>query len=336
MVSVLKIPPVAVPSVYEDWLKQLLGAPLPRESKATCFDCAMSSNKTSWKTKSDIYFDEKLKCCTYTPELPNFLVGMILLSEDASMAHGRQTLLDQIALRRDATPLGIHPPSELEASFSQSALGFGRDANLLCPYYIRNEGLCGIWRYRNSACITFFCKLDRGAVGMKFWKCIRDLLLALENHLAVWSLHQINPSAADHDDWADWEGREMEFYKESGRLVAALHWNDVMSLADSRIHVLAQQVRFAYGLLKWNPLPARLTKGEFQKIEESADQVRVWTYAQNDPMNLTKQLLQAINYFDGQPIDDVVRIVAQEVGITMDRALLQTLVDYGIVVAVRL
>src|ERR1044071_2985933 len=62
-----------LPTLYARWAAALLSAPIPRETEATCDDCAMVSSDPE-----TIAFRHDTKCCTFTPVLPNFLVGAVL------------------------------------------------------------------------------------------------------------------------------------------------------------------------------------------------------------------------------------------------------------------
>src|SRR5262245_45338172 len=105
-----------------------------------------------------------------------------------------------------------------------------------CPHYREDIGGCGVWRHRSATCSTWYCKYDRGAVGMAFWDPLRDLLKAAEEALARWCLLELeldadaldgltpergekpSPSAPDLDGaadptrygavWGQWHGRE--------------------------------------------------------------------------------------------------------------------------------
>src|SRR5437016_5826408 len=74
-------PSSSFPPLYNAWMEQILGGPLPVETKATCEDCAMCSKDAQLAASSPV-FNVKVKCCTYMPVLLNFLVGRILEDHD--------------------------------------------------------------------------------------------------------------------------------------------------------------------------------------------------------------------------------------------------------------
>src|SRR5207248_709352 len=130
----------------------------PREEKATCASCAMCA-PPGGGTPGAEYFHPDVKCCTYHPKLPNFLVGGLLSDGTPALAEGRRRVEAVIASRMGASPMWLAPPRKtrllIEASRRSS---FGRSLALRCPYYEADGGLCTIWRWRESDCSTFFCK----------------------------------------------------------------------------------------------------------------------------------------------------------------------------------
>src|SRR4051812_9909435 len=97
-------------SLYANWIGELLGGVIPHESRATCNDCAMCAQKgEDSQGVESIFFDPEVKCCSYLPELPNFLVGRILLdSRDDPLTNiGRATVVKRIADKAGVTPLGL-------------------------------------------------------------------------------------------------------------------------------------------------------------------------------------------------------------------------------------
>ena len=66
----------ALPALYAPWIEEALGHPLPDESRATCDRCVMMTRGEV--DDPDVPYDPVTRCCTYTPHLPNFLVGAIL------------------------------------------------------------------------------------------------------------------------------------------------------------------------------------------------------------------------------------------------------------------
>ncbi len=69
-----------------------------------------------------------------------------------------------------AIPLGIGPNGLYQRRFKKGQPdGYGNDASLLCPHYVASTGQCGIWLYRPSPCISFFCESSFRMEGIEFW-----------------------------------------------------------------------------------------------------------------------------------------------------------------------
>src|SRR5262245_14489349 len=98
---------MSLPPLYSAWMDQLLLGPIPEETEATCDNCLMCPSQGEPQTPSRIRFNPRIKCCTYLPNLPNFLVGRILTSENPSEAKGRTTVEVRLAQGTAVTPLGI-------------------------------------------------------------------------------------------------------------------------------------------------------------------------------------------------------------------------------------
>src|SRR5215470_8438493 len=95
-----------LPSLYAAWMDQMLAGPIPRETDATCDNCVMCT-EDGRSTKDRIFFNPETKCCTYTPVLPNYLIGRILADDDPSFASGRATVEERLHAGIAVTPLGL-------------------------------------------------------------------------------------------------------------------------------------------------------------------------------------------------------------------------------------
>lgn len=155
------------------------------------------------------FFDPQVKCCTYLPELPNFLVGRILADEDPALAVGRATVEKRLQAGVAVTPLGLDRTPFYDLLYQHADTAFGRSHTLRCPHYIEEGGLCGIWQHRNSVCATWFCKHVRGAMGFRFWK-------------------------------------EEEFYQQCAHLVNRLTWQEVTTIGGPETHIVTRLTREVY------------------------------------------------------------------------------------------
>lgn len=143
------------------------------ETKATCDDCAMSPK-----------YEKHLKCCTFEPYLPNYIVGEIL-SYDDQYPEVRKKLKDRIRRREFTLPLGVVPNFKFQIEFNnRQPTDFGKRQDWICPYYDTGAERCYIWRLRGSVCTSFYCKSNRGERGLKYWDQVKEYLSLVEMTLA--------------------------------------------------------------------------------------------------------------------------------------------------------
>ncbi|MEZ4271966.1 MAG: hypothetical protein R3C68_11215 [Myxococcota bacterium] len=209
------------------WLK------LPDERHATCDDC--------YKVKFGEYRND-CRCCTYFPELSNFLVGLGLKSAS------RQVLTPLIE-RRLFLPMGLAPtPLRYQRIIAAYAADrFGEEPWMVCPFVNPETFHCGVYAFRNSVCSTFFCTNDHGALGNEFWGNVQDLAGQVESSIAQWCMGELGfshelyvqrldslsvdvssmsePDTLAWDDhvyaalWGDWCGKELVFFENCAELV---------------------------------------------------------------------------------------------------------------------
>jgi hypothetical protein len=334
-------------------MDELLKQPIPNETEAACHDCPMCSRDPQ-RNKSEFVFDIATKCCTYIPELPNFLAGQILLDDDPQFAQGKSAFENQLNHHLIATPLGVSASSEYWALYRHATdnSAFGQTPGLRCPYFIAEEGgQCGIWRHRNSRCATWFCKYVRGSVSVIFWKYMDQLLSETERLLSQWCIIQLDIGAhalerlfppppseriSGHPEifWGNWQGRQHDFYVECTKLVADLRWHDVEKICGSELQLMAQLTRKAFADLCSFEVPATLRVGSWKKVVPvNADAYRVWTYNQYDPMDLPRSIMDCLYYFDGRPTQDALEAMFREKTFRLDDKELRKLLDFGILVS---
>src|SRR5690349_5664121 len=128
------------PLLYGRWMEDMLGGALPDETRATCSDCAMLPKGGEPPPEHAVFFNPSTKCCTYLPDIPNYLVGDILRDCTPEMARGRDTIEKRMMRKADVTPLGVGQPSSYLLWYNHSKAGFGRSQTLRCPHYIEEGG----------------------------------------------------------------------------------------------------------------------------------------------------------------------------------------------------
>lgn len=164
-----------LPRIYENLLPREILQFSPEEKKATCDNCAMSPPRHRGK----VQYRADLKCCTFHPFMPNYLVGALFTEQSSTEAH--RIFRDKIARREYSLPIGMVAPVRYQVEFNQRQEGdFGQREDWLCPYYNRENQNCNVWRNRSVVCSTFFCKSSYGKVGLKFWEKLGSYLWYVE------------------------------------------------------------------------------------------------------------------------------------------------------------
>jgi hypothetical protein len=353
-----------LPPLFAAWMAECLGGPIPAETNATCLDCAMLSEPGATPHIGGTFFAPETKCCTYTPELANFLVGRILRDADPAGAFGRETVRGRIAAHRAASPLGLAQSQTFKLVFRNTVSGFGHSRGLRCPHYIEEGGgLCGLWQHREAVCATWFCKHVRGAVAKEFWNRLQQLLSAVEAALARHCALALEPgsetlkalfpyssprevneavdaneidgavdAAREQARWGSWAGREEEFYVRCAELVDAMRWADVLAACGSEAGVYARVLQGCYENLVRASLPERLAVGAFQTVHMDDKTWRVQTYSFLDPLDVPRPMMEALHVFDGRPTAEALRALCDKVGVEVQPAAIQRLLDHRVLV----
>jgi hypothetical protein len=333
------LPPHVAP-----WIDDALGrAPAP-ETHATCAACALCADGGDGRrSKGPLTFEPAVKCCTYRPALPNYLVGAALADDTADGASGRRTVAARVAAGGvEVSPLGLLPAADAVD------LGAGAAA---CPHL--DDGRCGIWQHRHAVCSTWFCKHERGARGHAAWLSLRALLIAVERSLALWCCIEegidaerlarlvarggtvpglrLDPAVSPAALWGSLAGAEQAFYVRCHERVRDLTWEDVLRITGPSVHALAAAARQAFAALD-APVPERLRPGTYTVLATGADGVLAQTYSVADPLGLPSLLLSVLHLFDGRPTPEVMTELADERGLSLDPDFLRTLVDFRFLV----
>lgn len=356
-------PPSTLPPLYAAWIDELLGGSIPAETDATCHDCAMCAGPGA-PPPGVVFFKPETKCCTYVPTLRNFHVGLILSDDDPPFASGRATVEARLDARVSVTPAGIGPLPVQAALYQLGGpRAFGMNRTLRCPHLLEVDGgRCGIWRYRNAICATWFCKHIRGPVGKRFWQALERLLTTVEHQLARWCISELDLDgeavahfvASDSRDgtiafdaakldgvvdesayramWGEWCGRERQFFQKAGDLVRALSWSEVVAAAGAEARLLANLVRHRYQALTSDQIPDRLTFGRATAMPTAEGRVRVVADGVQEILDLPGELWAALPDFDGRPTPTVLRAISARHRIDVKPSLLRKLVDFELLV----
>ncbi len=359
------IPQNPLPPLYAAWIDGILDGPIPNESQATCNNCAMLPDENEGQDDSSYYFNPKTKCCTYMPDLHNFLIGRILLDEDPSFSKGRASVEARINTGFGVTPLGLAQTQMYSLLYRNVTDVFGRSKEMLCPHYIDEEGgRCGIWKHRESVCVTWFCKFESGVTGKIFWANLLGLLSFIEKNISLWCVIQLdvgtdamqavlpvfkkakteNPTTQELNGvsdekqhrrhWGTWFGRETEFYKECALLANNLTWSDIERICGPELQIHKRLLQDAYQKLVSNEIPERLRVGKFQLTGTKQGGFTALTYSGYDIMSLSQSVIGVLLYFDGRPVTEVLDEIVDKENLRVSPSLLRKLVDFGMLVAV--
>jgi len=351
----------ALPTLYQRWTEAILPGPLPVEVEATCSKCAMCPPQGEKVSNARLFFDSGSKCCTYSPGLPNFMAGAILMDTTPSMDAGRTSLTKRLDTELGVSPLAVLPPPFYNLIYRHSQDAFGRNTSLRCPHVDTIQGICTIWPYREPTCITWFCKHQRGKNGQTFWKQLHNFLTTINKELALWCVlrldfgiealqamvrwreHEITGENLKTNEvdgrvdenaakkiWGRWWGRKTTFYTECARLVFPLSYRDVENICGPEVQLSARLVIEAYNDLLEKEIPTHLKVGRFEVEGASGDAVRVWSYSRLDPLDLPVAVFKSLPFFNGQPTSEVLSSVRLHLGASLDGRLLRTLIDFGI------
>ncbi len=355
-------PHANLPALYQRWIDGLLAAPIPAEERSTCEDCAMCKPRGDERAEIGEPFQPNVKCCSYLPELPNFVVGAILRND--ALHRGQQTVRDRIRAKVSVTPVGVGQPARIRLTLQTSKPAFGRSREILCPHYVDEDGgQCSIWAHREAVCSTYFCKHMRGAVGQVFWAALRGLLAYVERDVARFCVMKLDPGSeaievlatqggpseneAELDAaalesrpdpaeysrrWGTFEGREEEFFISCAEMVEELDWADVVELCGADVALRALHTRRSFERLQSQELPERLAATSYTIAKAGSERALVVGYSQDDALELPTDLLGALHLFDGRPAEEAIEAVGKR-GVTLTKADVRRLVDFRILEA---
>jgi hypothetical protein len=348
-----------LPPLYERWFAEFLPGPIPRESNATCSDCVMCKPRDVRALETS--FNPATKCCTYVPEVYNFLAGAALADDDPETTAGRSSLEERIVRSERVTPMGLGMPASFQLLYDSDKLLFGRADVLRCPHYLSEQGgRCGIWKYRNSVCSTWFCKHVRGDVGATFWQDVRALLGTIEQELSLWCLLELgvepgilrrltsNRGSAPatrlavelvaprreqqrREMWGRWYGREAAFYRECAARVEALSWTEVCAIGGPIAQARREILLRSYNALVWPQVPPRLEAAPLSRgPARPGSRASVLTYNPYDTLLLADELMALLHHFDGRQTDEVIAEIEEVHGVVLEASLVQRLADFRI------
>lgn len=346
-----------LPQVYSHFLPDFFQEQIPQETLATCDTCAMCLKPGDTPVEGRDYFVPNVKCCSFHPALPNYLVGGMLSTTEPSLAEGRSRLRAKIQRGVGVSPHGIHAPQTYSLMYGHSqGQHFGKSTALLCPYFDSDHQNCTIWPIREAVCSTYFCKSVAGEDGKAFWKALHDYLSHIQTQLAQYALLELGwppaqilqvgsnatpltlealeerPAKDYRVLWGEWAGREEDLYRESYRLVSQLSQDDferlmgvsqqllLAFLKETRTAVVAPQVPER---LMRNPalLARKLANGKYLLSTEAGSYI------------VSSAAYQSLEWFDGTRTNhDVATQYQQQTQIAMRDSFLLTFYRHRILI----
>ena len=240
------------------WLK------LPAERWATCASC----HKVALGE-----FRSDCQCCTYFPQIPNFMLGLALADDVAGPA------VREVIAAGHATPQGLlaSPVAFRGAVEMEARESFGNDSARQCFFFEPDTRNCRVYAYRNSVCSTFFCDNDHGDDGAAAWARLQGLMGRIEIGLSHWAMGEVGLAAADYlarldalaEDvakassaegswsttaldalWGEWRGREEAFFVACAEAVTRRR-DDLFVIAKDQPY--REALRFERAVRDWIP-----------------------------------------------------------------------------------
>ena len=319
------------------------------------------SDSSGSASTSSVFFDPRSKCCTYIPELPNFIVGRVLLDATPEAEAGRASVVARVRAGNQVTPLGLDKPPTFAVLYGNNGPElFGRAVDLRCPHYLADSGGCGIWRHRMSTCGTWFCKHDRGDVGRRAWHGVRQLLRVLERAVAVHCVRTLAPGSrallhaqdephvretrvrssdlgapldapAQRALWGAWAGRELAYFEACGQIAGGLTWAGIAALGGVELALAIDVARDALDATTSTTVPKMVRLGALTVASADADEVTCTTYSPFDPLSIPRPLFELLHLFDGRPTRQALAAMSAA-GLDVDRRVVRRLLDHGVLV----
>jgi len=349
-----------LPRLYRNFLPKFFQKTIPRETAATCADCAMCKKPGQAAYPEGIFFSRETKCCTHYPNLPNYLVGALLSDTSSALAEGRRRVRQRIKAGVSVVPHGILRPEKSTLLIKSSPRAFGKSRTLRCPFYERRAGECTIWPFRNGVCATWFCKYEAGQDGRAFWITLRKYLSSAEGNLVRYTLFKLGwepqniilpdgsqrPLTAEEMDgrapdgktyralWRDRAGREEELYKKCYRLVAALTPSAFEKITGITQKVLLAELKARHQVLLTPGLPRRLKRNPKLQVERvGEDSYALIGYSPLDPLEVSNRVYEMLHFFDGKRSNrEACRLIRQHLEAEPTDDLLTTLYQFRILV----
>lgn len=282
----------SIPSFYHQLFADFINLEVPPEPFADCSDCPIICQNIEdvGKDKSKP-FSPETKCCTFSPRIPNYMVGAILSDINQDNMDGKNRILKAIKSRKGIFPNGVYPTKKYKLLYEAARNdSFGRSKSLMCPYFIAGEFNCTIWKYREAICALWFCKHLAGNKGYDFWNSLIEFMKSVQENLIAYCFFNLGVSPFDpytnadrisYEDledlpmkeseyvkiWGEWVEKEEEFY---------VNCYDLVRKMDSDFFKNLMGIDYEIGLSKIkNAHQNMIELPEFMVISDDFNQVAI-------------------------------------------------------------
>jgi len=349
-----------LPGIFHRLLPDIFLKEVPAEIFTNCTDCHMiCSSREELGSDHTKPFAPDTKCCTFMPQLPNFLIGAVLSDTDSSAAAGKNGLLERIGSRKGIFPHGIYPVKKYSLLYEAGKeLGFGKSRALRCPYYLEGKFNCALWKYREAICATWFCKYVGQQAGFEFWDAVKCCVKYIEDKLALHFLvreglpithpygDNTNISYEDLDDlpmdekeyslrWGKWKGHEEEFYITTFSLFQNLTPNDFSQIMGNHFLILLSDVEKKYFTM--TKIPEKMVADRERIVSQTDNgnyRLEMTTIIERNNSCITHSFeipAPVIDIFDGLiSTENALQLLDKEYGICLGKDILIALHQYGI------
>ncbi|HYX33509.1 MAG TPA: hypothetical protein VE954_10375 [Oligoflexus sp.] len=317
------------PPFYRELLPDIMLKSVPKEGKANCSNCSMVQKDPSLGSAQKHLFRPDTKCCTFHPQLPNYLVGGLLQDSRPEMAEGRRRMQERIEARSGVTPWWIGPSRLDQHLYEHARSSFGKATRLRCPYYATDSGHCTIWAWREAVCSTWYCKYEAGKDGLTFYVGLKNYIGVVEKQLSRYAMMTIDPEFIFDDQaaafykqegltqdqldeqppehelykklWRQFEGREASFYQQCYEIITALTSQDVERLMGLDGTIRNLEVQRQHEKAQTKDLPDRLVFNPQVTVRwlESGE-VALSAYSEYDALALPGAVYPLLVAFDGR------------------------------------
>jgi Fe-S-cluster containining protein len=301
-----------LPAIYRQFLPAVFNQPIPQETEATCASCAMCLKPGEDKIEGLNYYRDGLKCCTYHPDIPNYLVGAILADKRPELAEGQRRIKAKIQALEGVLPQGISRTEVYRERFENKLYeDFGNDLKLLCPYL--KDGDCTIWPWREAICSTYFCRFVAGKDGELLWLAVRKYLIAAERILIDYCTRdlaltgpEINPyfetqrppAEVAAEVWGEHIDQIEQFYIQCWEAIQTLDARGYRSIAEPQTFLAKIELETAVNRVNNPVLPELLEMNTELKAWQEGDNAQLLT--REGVVELPMKAIESLQLFDGK------------------------------------